>query len=95
MLVVGSIVLAIAATVLHGWVLKVLWEWLAVPMFGLDPISIAQALALMCLAKLFMWSLPDEKEGESKEQRLIRSGFSLVFMSLGTLVIVWILRGWF
>lgn len=54
------------AVVLRGWVLSRLWFWFAVPIFGLTPLGIAQAIGV----SLIVWMLTHQNincQSENKE----------------------------
>lgn len=44
--VFGAIIIGLIGIVLRGWVLSVLWKWFIVSTFGLQPLSIVQAIGV-------------------------------------------------
>lgn len=50
MITIGAIgvvaIIIIWAVILRGWVLSIIWGWFAVPIFGLPPLGIAEAIAV-------------------------------------------------
>jgi len=52
--IIGVLILATAAAVLDGWVLKTVWGWFIVPLFSLPQIPLAYAVGLrMAVAAIF------------------------------------------
>lgn len=75
--------------VLNGWVLSILWRWFIVPTFSLTPLSIAQALGLTCVLRLFAASRTKLTE-EDREMSLVpyviqQSGTSIAVPLMGLL----------
>ena len=42
----GSIVILLAAVILNGWALSVMWGWFIIPVFNAPPLDIAPAIGL-------------------------------------------------
>lgn len=56
--VVGSIVLFLYG----GWIFQTLWGWFVVTTFGVQTLSLPQAIGLSIFANLITWRLPPKED---------------------------------
>jgi hypothetical protein len=62
---IGVMGLLIAATILRGWALSILWGWFVVPVFGLPPLSIPQAIGIAVTFSLIAHQYVPSKDKET------------------------------
>jgi hypothetical protein len=87
--VAGVVALMIVASMLRGWALSTLWAWFAVPIFGLPPLGIAQAIGISLTLGMITHQYVPTKEKDTAGPIL----FSLL-MPLLAVGIGWIVRRW-
>lgn len=56
--VVGSIVLLLYG----GWIFQTLWGWFVATTFGIQTLSLPQAIGLSIFASLITWKLPPKED---------------------------------
>lgn len=56
---------------LRGWVLSTLWRWLIVPVFGLRPLTVLQAIGVSIVVGMFTAQVPP-KDDEGALESLFR-----------------------
>ena len=85
-----GLILSIPSMILQGWIFTKIWGWFIVGTFGLQPLSIIQALGVMMFVSYLTVKLDKDTDddfwGEYIEKYLFK-----VFMSLWVLFISWIL----
>ena len=80
---VGAIIVWIAAVILRGWVLTVMWGWFMVPVFNAPSISIAAGLGIsMIVSFLTSEHKPATKSETPKSEAWLRLAEQLVFAIL-------------
>ena len=62
--IVGAVVVAAAFAVWRAYVMTVLWSWFVIPMFGLQPLTIAVAFGLCLFVALFSRRTNSDEENE-------------------------------
>lgn len=67
----------------NGWVLVKLWTWFAVPILGLPPLSLLQAIGI---ATLVGWITRDARALKEKEQKWYTTVSSYIFGGLMTVL---------
>ena len=63
--VIGVVATLVIATLLRGWVFSILWGWFAVPIFGLPPLGIAQAIAVALIVSMLTHQYVPSKEKDT------------------------------
>jgi len=86
---IGIFGLMIAAVLLRGWALSILWGWFAVPIFGLPPLGIAQAIAVALIVSFMTHQYVPSKEKDNWGPALFP-----IMMPLFALGIGWTVRRW-
>jgi hypothetical protein len=85
--------LAIAA---HGFALSTLWGWFVTPLFGAPALSIATAIGLYCVTRLFTIALQREEDKELEPVEQLKKSWKRFTTALLTplllLGIGWIAR---
>lgn len=61
-IVVGALGVVVAAAILEGWVLSVVWSWFAVPIFALPTITIPQGIGIALLIGLLTKQYVPQKD---------------------------------
>lgn len=61
--------LIIYSAIVHGWVLSKLWLWFLVPIFGLQPLNITQAIGISIIVG-FLTHQVDIKKGKDDKVKL-------------------------
>jgi hypothetical protein len=82
MLLVFALLLIPFFVILNGWYLSVLWQWLMVPAFQVQPLSIPVCIAIAMIIQAFHPAKTDDLEGAKN----LSAGGKLVyacFMALG------------
>lgn len=79
----------IVGVVWHGVVLKVLWGWFLVPLFGLIPLNLSGAIGICMIARLLTSGYREDKKSESQQELLRRVSYMLS-TPLVALAIGWI-----
>lgn len=98
LLVLTGVTITLSA-LFRGWVFSWLWLWFAVPIFGVQPIGIAQAIGISLVVGYLTHQLNTdtntnkEKDKESVSTKLISSTVSSITWSLLTLLIGYIVKG--
>jgi len=85
----GVFALMIAASVLRGYVLSILWGWFAVPLFNLPILGIPQAVGLALIVSLATHQYVPSKEGD-----VWMPIVTTVLAPFCALAIGWIVRRW-
>jgi len=77
----------IVATITRGWAFRILWGWFVARTFGLQPLTIPQALGLALVVSFVAKPKIDTKEGYS----LAWASMSVIAEALLTLGLGWII----
>lgn len=85
----GFVALIIAISVLRGWVFSILWQWFAVPIFGLPPLGVAQAIGIAVIFSMLTHQYVPKKEDDSWQPIVF-----VLLSPLAALLIGWIARAW-
>jgi hypothetical protein len=93
--VLAGLVVAIFATafvvffvMLDGLALKLLWNWFAVPQFGVAPFSLAMAIGIACLIGVLRGKRRNESEKTEKQRN--QEVIFAVSIPIAAIVIGWI-----
>lgn len=62
---VGIVAIILVVTLLRGWALSILWGWFVVPIFGLPPLSVVQAIAIALMASMLTHQYVPPKEKDT------------------------------
>jgi hypothetical protein len=93
-IVVLPLVLAYAA-LLEGFVAKQLWLWFIVPTFGLNPLTIPQAIGISILWGLFSPSPSRQADDdESVGDAIAKMGIRASMKPAMALIVGWIVMHW-
>lgn len=65
-----EILIITIAVFLKSWVLKTLWLWFAVPLFGLPQLTIAYALGLSLMITVVVPTPPRERQGKDYLEKI-------------------------
>lgn len=84
---IQSAVITALALLLHGYVLKVLWWWFAVPVFELPGLSYGHAMGLVILISFMV----NQYIPISGKQRTLRRLYNF-FMPIGMLSFGWLVK---
>ena len=58
------VIIAIS-TLINGWVLSILWGWFIVPVFGVQAITLGQAIGLSMVVSFLTYQYIDAKKDEN------------------------------
>lgn len=83
------LLLDVIVYLLHGFVLKTLWNWFMVPQFGLPALGIASAISISIVLSMFMSRTP-EKSDEEISERVTRAFSHAVVHAVFALAAGWI-----
>lgn len=86
-MMVGVFGLTICTAIWRGWVLSILWGWFAVPIFGLPPLGIAQAIAVAMIVSFMTHQYIPSKEGDTWMPI-----FTMILTPLFALLVGWVVR---
>ena len=77
--------------VVNGFVITVLWDWYATPIFGLPSLTIPEAIGLGMIALLFSRSklLLKEEVEKSQVERILFNFFEPLFLLLIGWIVTW------
>lgn len=89
-----ALLLSVLSTILHGWVLSILWGWFIVPTFSAPPLSIPLAVGISVMIGAFNTRYPTKEEIERANDRRYKfySPIYGVFMSLLSLVLGFVIH---
>ncbi len=62
----AAVPVVLAAVVLNGLAASVLWGWFAVPIFGVPPITIPEAIGLSMLIGMFVSQVRDQTDDNAE-----------------------------
>lgn len=87
------VVSVVVSALMNGWVLSVLWGWFVVPLFNVQPLSVATAIGL----SLAIGMLVSRESSSSDEKKDLSDAIAgvvvrVVFASLFTLFFGWIVK---
>jgi len=81
---IGILILATAAAVLDGWMLKTVWGWFIVPLFSLPQIPLAYAVGLRIAIAAIFDRVPNHDESSLRHTvtalLVTLSGFGFVWL---------------
>ena len=84
---ISVIGLLVIATILNGLVISVLWGWFMVPLFGLPPLAIAQAIGVgLVVALLTHQAQPYQQGNQDNMGLLIIFAKPAMFLLMGWIV---------
>lgn len=95
LVILGGLVVAVFSISLNGWVMRVFWGWFIVPVFGVDPITIPQAIGLSVIVGYLTRHLKNDDsyvpEGASAQDKVVYALVmsvvtSLFFLGMGYVV---------
>lgn len=70
-----TIGLIAASSILNGWVLSILWGWFLVPIFGLPPLSIPQAIGVYLVVGFLTKQMDTTKDEYLDRSKMIVATF--------------------
>lgn len=91
-IVLGTVLLAIAATLWHGYTLTILWAWFVTPLFALPALSLkfAVGLSLTARALIAVYRPKAEEHGSAPERIAHATAYAFLapaaFLAVGWLV---------
>lgn len=60
--IVATIVSGVLLTLYGGWIFQTLWGWFVATTFGIQTLSLPQAIGLSIFAGLITWKLPPKED---------------------------------
>lgn len=93
-LAILGILSVIPASVMRGWVLKIIWGWFLVPL-GVPAVGIVQALGISALVGMLtheMAGTQGHKYDDNKNVNLMTSIFLAFVQPLAVLFFCWLIR---
>jgi len=85
----GILLLYIPITILHGWVLSILWGWFAVPIFGFKLLTIVQTIGIGMVVSFMTTHISFWKNLEQDIAREISFSITRPIFTLG---VGWIVK---
>lgn len=87
------IILAILiSTITYGWTLSVLWKWFAVPILGLPPVSIMEAMGIALVIGFLSRQMPSSNIKDKSAAELFGAYLgSAIFYPFVILILGWII----
>ena len=93
---VMAISLITLASIINGYVLRILWGWFIIPVFHLPNLSLAQAIGFSMVIGLLThrssYTSTNEKSKEEKRKEFVQYLYTLIVYPLVTLGIGWIVH---
>ena len=89
--ILGSVIIVISSTVIHGLVLRQLWAWFMVAALALPGLTLVQAIGIRLVASLFLLGV------KAGEMPVADSAGTILLKSFGTCIrdaAVFLVLGW-
>lgn len=86
--------IGMAYSIAYAFTLSIVWTWLAVPILGLPPLGLVQAMGLMLVAGCFRGGAkyPEDTSKLSQGEKLKRAAYPLMSCAIAV-GMAWVIRG--
>lgn len=84
------ILLGIPITILHGWILSLLWKWFFVPIFALPELRLIEAIGIMIVIGFIrhraVWSREEDRQAIALHGVIDSLIAPFIFLAFGWIV---------